>query len=97
MESVDGMLNSLEIKVKQFAELYVKIREERDLLINQTVTLQEEIEVKDKEIENLKTQVQTLEMARQEEAENEKELSGARDRIKDLVREIDRCIELLNK
>ena len=49
------------------------------------------------EIENLKTQVQTLKMARQEEAENEKELSGARDKIQDLVREIDRCIELLNK
>ena len=47
MESVDGMLNSLEIKVKQFAELYVKIKEERDLLINQSVILQGEIEAKD--------------------------------------------------
>ena len=97
MESVDGMLNSLEIKVQQFAELYVKIKEERDLLINQSVILKGTIEEKDKEIENLKTQVRELELARQEDAENEKELSGAKDRIKDLVREIDRCIELLNK
>jgi predicted nucleic acid-binding Zn-ribbon protein len=97
MESVDGMLKSLEIKVQQFAELYVKLKEERDQLINQSVNLKETIEEKDKEIENLKNQVRDLEMARQENAENEQELSGAKDRIKDLVREIDRCIELLNK
>lgn len=97
MESVEGMINSLEIKVKQFAELYVKIKEERDQLINQSVILKGEIEEKDKEIEDLKTQVRNLETARQEDTENEKELNGAKDRIKDLVREIDRCIELLNK
>jgi predicted nucleic acid-binding Zn-ribbon protein len=97
MESVEGMINSLEIKVKQFAELYVKLKEERDQLINQSVILKGEIEEKDKEIEDLKTQVRNLEMARQEDAENEMELNGAKDRIKDLVREIDRCIELLNK
>ncbi len=97
MESVDGLINSLEIKVQQFAELYVKLKEERDLLINQSVIQKKQLEEKEIEIENLKTQVRTLEQARSEEEANERELTGARERIKDLVREIDRCIELLNK
>ena len=95
MESVEGLVNSLEIKVKQIADLYVKAKEERDLLINQSVIQKKTIEEQEKEIEKLKSQVRDLEAGRQNKPGAE--LEGVRERIGDLVREIDRCIELLNK
>jgi len=95
MESVEGLVNSLEIKVKQIANLYVKAKEERDLLINQSVIQKKTIEEQEKEIEILKSQVRDLEAGRQNKPGAE--LEGVRERIGDLVREIDRCIELINK
>ena len=95
MESADGILKSLEIKVKQLADLYVKTKQERDLLINQSVIQKKTIEEQEKEIEKLKSQVRDLEAGRQNKPGAE--LEGVRERIGDLVREIDRCIELLNK
>jgi hypothetical protein len=95
MESVEGLVNSLEIKVKQIADLYVKAKEERDLLINQSVIQKKTIEEQEKEIEKLKSQVRDLEAGRQNKPGAE--LEGVRERIGDLVREIDRCIELINK
>jgi hypothetical protein len=95
MESVEGLVNSLEIKVKRIADLYVKAKEERDLLINQSVIQKKTIEEQEKEIEILKSQVRDLEAGRQNKPGAE--LEGVRERIGDLVREIDRCIELINK
>ena len=95
MESVEGLVNSLEIKVKQIADFYVKAKEERDLLINQSVIQKKTIEEQEKEIEKLKSQVRDLEAGRQNKPGAE--LEGVRERIGDLVREIDRCIELINK
>ena len=95
MESVEGLVNSLEIKVKQIAELYVKAKEERDLLINQSVIQKKTIAEQEQEIERLKSQVRELEADRQ--TKSGAQLEGVRERIGDLVREIDRCIELLNK
>jgi hypothetical protein len=95
MESVEGLVNSLEIKVKQIANLYVKAKEERDLLINQSVIQKKTIEEQEKEIEILKSQVRDLEAGRHNKPGAE--LEGVRERIGDLVREIDRCIELINK
>jgi hypothetical protein len=95
MESADGIINSLEIKVKQLADLYVKAKEERDQLINQSVAQEKTIEEQNIEIEKLRTQVRTLENDKQ--TKPDAEMVKVKDRIGDLVREIDRCIELLNK
>jgi hypothetical protein len=95
MESADGIINSLEIKVKQLANLYVKAKEERDLLINQSVAQEKTIEEQNIEIEKLRTQVRTLENDKQ--TKPDAEMAKVKDRIGDLMREIDRCIELLNK
>lgn len=95
MESADGIINNLEIKVKQLADLYVKAKEERDLLINQSVAQEKTIEEQKIEIEKLRTQDRILEDEGQTKPYTE--MAKAKDRIAELVREIDRCIELLNK
>jgi|OpeIllAssembly_1097287.scaffolds.fasta_scaffold276466_1 hypothetical protein len=95
MESADGILKSLEIKVKQLADLYVKTKQERDLLINQSVIQQKTIEEKETEIEKLRAEIQAMKTAGS--GGREEEVGMMKERISGLVREIDRCIELLNK
>jgi hypothetical protein len=95
MESADGILKNLEVKVKQLADLYVKTKQERDLLIDQSVIQQKTIEEQNKEIEKLRTEMQALNTAGSEG--KDEEMAKMKDKIGGLVREIDRCIELLNK
>jgi predicted nucleic acid-binding Zn-ribbon protein len=95
MERVDGMLKGLEVKVQQFADLYVKVKQEKDQLINQSVIQQKTIEEQNKEIERLRSQVRQLSETKKEESEID--AGEVKERISSLVREIDRCIELINK
>ena len=95
MERVDGMLKGLEVKVQQFADLYVKVKQEKDQLINQSVIQQKTIEEQNREIESLRSQVRRLSEAKKEEAGID--TGKVKERISGLVREIDRCIELINK
>jgi hypothetical protein len=67
-------------------------------LINQSVIQKRTIEEQNIEIDNLKKQVQALNIAKSVESVQSNEETGkVKDKIQDLVREIDRCIELLNK
>ena len=95
MDLVEGYLWKLEEKIRQLAEDHQKIKTEKDLLIRQSVIQQKTIEEQKEEIESLKKQVQALKIAKS--VESTQETGKVKDKIQDLVREIDRCIELLNK
>ena len=98
MDLVAEHLQKLEDKITQFAEDHQKNVTEKDLLIKQTVIHKRTIEEQNIEIENLKKQVQALKIAKSvESVESSEETGKVKDKIQDLVREIDRCIELLNK
>jgi len=95
MNLVAEHLQKLEERIRQFAEDHKKTITEKDLLIKQSVTQQRTLEEQKIEIENLKKQVQALKIAKS--VESNQETAKVKDKIQDLVREIDRCIELLNK
>jgi len=95
MSPVTEHLQKLEEKIKQLTEDHRKNKTEKDLLIRQSVIQKRTIEEQNIEIENLKKQVQALKIAKS--VESKQETGKVKDKIQDLVREIDRCIELLNK
>ena len=95
MNLVAEQLQKLEIKIRQLAEDQQKTKKEKENLITQSVILKQTIEQQKQEIENLKLQVQALTIAKSVESKQETE--KVKGKIRDLVREIDRCIELLNK
>ncbi len=98
MDLVAEHLQKLEEKIKQLAEDHKKNVTEKDLLITQSVIQKRTIEEQNIEIDNLKKQVQALKIAKSVESVQSNEETGkVKDKIQDLVREIDRCIELLNK
>jgi hypothetical protein len=95
MNLVAEHLQKLEEKIRQLAEDHLKNKTENDLLIRQSVIHQQTIEEQKIEIENLKKQVHALKIAKS--VESNQETAKVKEKIQDLVREIDRCIELLNK
>lgn len=95
MNLIEGHLQDLEEKIRQLVEDYHKIKTEKDLLIRQSVIQQKTIVEQKEEIESLKKQVQALKIAKS--VESTQDTGKVKDKIQDLVREIDRCIELLNK
>jgi hypothetical protein len=95
MNLVTEHLQKLEEKIRQLAEDHHKTKTEKDLLIRQSVIHLKTIEEQKEEIESLKKQVQALKIAKS--VESTQETGKVKDKIQDLVREIDRCIELLNK
>jgi len=94
MDLIKENLLKLEEKISQLADNHQKNKTEKDLLIRQSVTQQKTIEEQKEEIESLKKQVQALKIANS--VESTQETGKVKDKIQDLVREIDRCIELLN-
>ena len=95
MDLVAEHLQKLEEKIRQLTEDHQKNLTERDLLIKQSVIQKRIIEEQNIELEHLKKQVQALKIAKS--VESNQETGKVKDKIQDLVREIDRCIELLNK
>ena len=95
MDLIEGHLRNLEEKIRQLVEVHRKTKTEKDLLIRQSVIQQKTIEEQKEETESLKKQVQALKIAKS--VESLQETGKVKDKIQDLVREIDRCIELLNK
>jgi chromosome segregation ATPase len=95
MDLVEGYLQKFEEKIRQLAEDHLKIKTENELLIRQSVTQQKTLEEQKQEIESLKKQVRALQIAKSVESTQDTE--KVKEKIQDLVREIDRCIELLNK
>lgn len=95
MNLVAEHLQKFEEKLRQLAEDHQKNKTEKDLLIKQSVIQIRTIEEQKIEIESLKKQVQALKIAKS--VESNQETGKVKDKIQDLVREIDRCIELLNK
>jgi hypothetical protein len=95
MNPVADHLQKLEIVIRQLAEDHQNNLKEKDFLIQQSVVQKRIIEEQNIVIENLKKQVQALQIAKS--VESGQETGKVKDKIQDLVREIDRCIELLNK
>ena len=95
MNLVAEHLQKLEEKIRQLTEDHKKNKTEKDQLIKQSVIQLRTIEEQKIEIESLKKQVQALKIAKS--VDSNQATGKVNDKIQDLVREIDRCIELLNK
>ncbi|HOX78258.1 MAG TPA: hypothetical protein PLW31_09460 [Bacteroidales bacterium] len=95
MNPVTDHFQKLEQLIRQLAEDHNRNKSEKEILTRLSVTQQLTIDEQKTEIENLKKQVEALKLAKS--VEHHEETGKVKEKIHDLVREIDRCIELLNK
>ena len=92
----EEIIASLRSKIYEIVSEYEKMRSEKEALLKENRNLNEIIRSKQKEISNFEKKLDTLKIAKtvMMTAEDKHE---ARLKVNRIVREIDKCIALLNK
>ena len=90
------IVSELRGKISRLISLYQGIKLEKETLVREKMELVERIEALSKENEMFKHQYDTLKLAKTFAA-NTGDSQQAKQKISQIVREIDKCIALLNK
>jgi hypothetical protein len=95
MENVAKMISSVEIKVKRLIEQQKEAKEKLKLYQNEIQEQKTINEQQQKTIAELKEKIKLLKIAKT--TETKEGAVGAKLKINEMVREIDKCIGLLNR
>ncbi len=90
------LISAIQEKAKLINSLYQKSLVENKLLQKEKEELKQTIEEKEKKIKEIENKYNTLKLAKTLTAANQ-DVSGVKGKINKLVREIDKCIALLNQ
>ena len=82
-------------KVERLISLYEQVKMERDVLFSERALLQETVDTKDRQIQELEDKNKKLQLAEAFKASST-DKQDAKQKIGKIVKEIDRCIGLLN-
>ena len=89
------LLDSLTLKVEKLVNQHEAFNQKKTEIINQVEDLRITLDNKEKENKQLKEQIRMIGVSGSVKSFNGSE--NARSKINELVREIDNCIELINK
>ena len=95
-ESDSNSFNSLKEKIKRIVDLYEKEKDKNVSLVKENHELKEKVKFTEQSLNDFKTKYDKLKIAKTLVASNN-DLHDARLRVNKMVREIDRCIALLNR
>ena len=90
------IIRGLKNRISELISLYKKSKAEKESLIHEKLELMEKIETLTREKEELSHQYNTLKLAKTLAA-NSEDSHQAKLKINRIVREIDKCIALLNR
>ena len=88
---------NIENKVNKIISLYRSLKKEKDEILEEITNLRSEILEKDKYIKSLEEKIKLLRITRSVGAHDLEINKESRQKINEYVREIDKCIALLNK
>jgi len=91
-----AIVDSLEVKVKQLISLYNKTRKEQQQAVDDAERLKVLLTEKQKVINGLEEKIKLINMSKVISSSNE-DNKKTKQKINEYVREIDKCIALLNK
>jgi hypothetical protein len=92
----ETIVNSLEDKVKKVISLLVQVKDENQKLSGENSKLKHALLVKDNEIKELQEKYEQLKFAKLLSTGSD-DIHSAKLKVNKIVREIDKCIALLNK
>ncbi|KPK84964.1 MAG: hypothetical protein AMS27_08635 [Bacteroides sp. SM23_62_1] len=95
-ESDSHNFNQLKEKIKRVIDLYEKEKDKNVTLIRENHELREKVKTTEQSLKDFKTKYDKLKIAKTLVASSN-DLHDARLRVNKMVREIDRCIALLNR
>lgn len=93
---MDSIIINLEKKIDSFVEAYKKINNKNIVLEQENDKLFIELEQKEREIINLKEKIKIMNISKSVDS-SEEDIQLTRLKINEYVREIDKCISLLNR
>lgn len=96
MDKLSGTVESLKSKIERLVSLHNALERENAGLLQEKQELEKKIEQKDAEIFKLEERNKQIKLAKSISDTNENSLD-IKLRINELVREIDKCIALLNR
>jgi len=96
VEEPHDILNSLKERTKQIMALCDGLKEDKESLLTTNRELIQKVAQHEKEIDNIKTKFSTLKIAKTVSG-TDNDIHETKFRVNKIVREIDKCIALLNK
>jgi len=88
---------NIESKVKKIISLYNSLKKEKEEILQENNTLKSEVEDRKTDIKRLEEKIKLLRITRSVSAQDVEKNKESRQKINEYVREIDKCIALLNK
>jgi len=93
---VKNIVNNIEVKLGKLIAKYKQIREEKLILQQENEGFVSVLKSKENEISELQEKIKLMNISKSVDASNQ-EVKETRLKINEYVREIDKCIALLNK
>ena len=91
-----AIVDSLEVKIKQLISLYSKAKEEKQQAVDGVERLKILLAEKQEVVNGLEEKIKLINMSKVVSSSNE-DNKKTKQKINEYVREIDKCIALLNK
>ena len=96
MTENETIVNSLEVKINKLISLQIQLKKDNQRLLGENSELLDTIKLKDYEVKDLHSKYENLKLAKQLVSGGE-DTHDAKLKVNRIVREIDKCIALLNK
>ena len=90
------IVNNIEIKLERFIANHEQVKQEKLLLQQENNASVAALKLKEKEVFNLQEKIKLMNISKSVDA-SKQEVKETRLKINEYVREIDKCIALLNK
>ena len=91
------LVENIESKVNKIISLYNFLKKEKEEILEKNKALKSEVEDRDKDIKMLEEKIKLLRITKSVSTLDVEKNKESRQKINEYVREIDKCIALLNK
>tara|TARA_B100000700_G_scaffold214126_1_gene235449 strand:+ start:297 stop:581 length:285 start_codon:yes stop_codon:yes gene_type:complete len=92
-----NLVENIEKKVNKLIILYRSLKKEKQEIFTENKKLKLDLSEKDKSIKKLEEKIKLLRITKSVSTQDEARNKESRQKINEYVREIDKCIALLNK
>ena len=92
-----NLVENIEKKVSKLIKLYQSVQKEKEEILTENNKLELDLSDKDETIKRLEEKIKLLRITKSVSTQDDERNKESRQKINEYVREIDKCIALLNK
>ena len=92
-----NLVENIEKKVSKLIKLYQSVQKEKEDILTENNNFKLDLSAKDESIKKLEEKIKLLRITKSVSTQDDKRNKESRQKINEYVREIDKCIALLNK